>query len=92
MWPLLGFVGEDGPIVHCSHGVETYLPGGSAGAREQPSPVACCVPDLQEKCVGCEMNQLPPGTEQPSHDSLSLPHQRINQSKAHKKAPPHVEY
>lgn len=62
MWPLLSLVGGDRPHPHHSEGPETYLLGGSAGVRERPGPVACCVPDLQEKCVVWAVNRLGPST------------------------------
>lgn len=67
MWALLNFEGGDGPHLSCSHGAETYLRGESAGVREQPGPVACCVPDLQEKCVVDVVNQLELCTEWRPH-------------------------
>lgn len=63
MWALLTFVGGECPHLSCSHGAETYLHGESAGVREQPGPVACCGPDLQEKCVVYAVNQLGPCSE-----------------------------
>lgn len=63
MWALLSFMGGDGPHLSCNHGAETYLHGESIGVRQQPGPVACCVPNLQEKCVVYVVNQPRPYTE-----------------------------